>query len=125
MRLLQEQMRRIHETKNPAERSRLLREHMQTMVAQMLAMRSMGGGMMHGMMGRRAMAGGMRGRGTMGGGMMGGRAMGGGNTGAMSSRQRQRIQDRLDMMQMMMEQMMGQMQAMEGMYMSGPRRSRK
>lgn len=125
MRLLQEQMRRIRETTNPAERSRLLREHMQTMIAQMWAMRPMGGQMMYGIMGRRGMRGGMRGREPMGGGMMGYGAMGGGNTGEMPSRQRQWIQDRLDIMQMMMEQMMGQMQAMEGMYMSGPRRPRK
>ncbi len=99
MKLLQEQMRRIREAKTPAERSKLLREHMHTMLEQMRAMRSMGGSMMSGM-------------------------MGGGNTTATPAERHQWMQDRLDMMQMMMEQMMGQMQAMQGMTMreQGPHR---
>ena len=107
MKLLQEQMRRIREAKTPTERSKLLREHMRTMFEQMRAMRSMGGGMMSGMMGH----------GMMGGGMMREGMMGGGNATATSAERRQWMQDRLDMMQMMMEQMMGQMQAMQGITM--------
>jgi hypothetical protein len=140
MRLMQEQMRRIDETHSPEERAKLLHEHMQTMLEAMRAMRAMGGGMMHHMMGgavtgRGMMGGAMTGRGMMGGamtgrGMMGGAMTGRGMMGGASSRatpaaQRRWMQDRLDMMQMMMEQMMGQMRAMEGMAMSGRVRSGK
>ena len=104
MKLLQEQMRRIREAKTPAERSKFLREHMHTMLEQMRAMRSMGGSMMSGMMGDGMMGGGMM-RGGMGGGMRGEGMMGGGNTAATPAERRQWMQDRLDMMQMMMEQM--------------------
>ena len=44
MKLMQEQMRRIRETKSPEVRATLLREHMHTMMEQMRAMRAMGGG---------------------------------------------------------------------------------
>ncbi|MFP5248944.1 MAG: hypothetical protein ACLGP3_03860 [Acidobacteriota bacterium] len=109
MRLMQEQMRRIRETNSPAERARLLREHMQTMLEQMQAMRAFGGSTMYGMMGRRG-----TGRGMMGGGMMGG-----GNAAATPSERRQWMQDRLDLMQMMMEQMMSQLQASQGAHSAG------
>ena len=108
MRLMREQMMRIHEAKSAAVRDRLLREHMQTMLEQMRAMRAMQGDRMCGMMGRGMMRGGMMPKGT-----------GGPGRSAMSA---QCMQSRLDMMQMMMEQMMGQMQAMHGM---GSRGSRK
>ena len=122
MKLMQEQMRRIRETKSPEVRATLLREHMHTMMEQMRAMRAMGGGMMSGMMPR-----GMMGGPSMGHGMMGHGMMGGGNRNAPSAQQCQRMHDRmrdemqnrLDMMQLMMEQMMGQMQAMQGMPMEG------
>ena len=116
MRVMQEQMYRLHEAKSPAERSKLLREHMHTMLEQMRAMRAMGGGLMcgRGMMGGGMMEGRAGGCGSMGAGMMGSGMMGGGNSAATPSERRQWMQDRLDMMQMMMEQMMGQMQAMGG-----------
>ena len=124
MRLMQEQMRRIDETHSPEERAKLLHEHMQTMLEAMRAMRAMGGGMMHHMMGgavtgRGMMGGAMTGRGMMGGAMTGRGMMGGASSRATPAAQRRWMQDRLDMMQMMMEQMMGQMRAMEGMAMNG------
>ena len=122
MKLMQEQMRRIRETKSPEVRATLLREHMHTMMEQMRAMSAMGGRMMSGMMPRGMMGGQVMGQGMMGHGMMGG-----GNRNAPSAQQCQRMQDRardqmqnrLDMMQLMMEQMMGQIQAMQGMPMEG------
>ncbi len=122
MKLMQEQMRRIRETKSPEMRAKLLREHMHTMMRQMQAMRAMGGRMMSGMMPR-----GMMDSPSMGHGMMGDGMMGGGNRPAPSAEQCQRMHDRmrdqmqnrLDMMQLMMEQMIGQMQAMQGMPMEG------
>ena len=128
MKLMQQQMYRIHRAKSTAEREKLLREHMRTMLEQMQAMRAMGGSMMSGMMGRGMMSGGMMGGGTTGGGMMGGGMGGGammggatasgsgsGSQSATPAEQKRWLQDRLDMMQMMMEQMMGQMHAMQGM----------
>ena len=117
MKLMQGQMRRIHEATNPEVREKLLREHMHTMMEQMHAMRAMGGQMMSRMMPR----------GMMDGPSMGHGMMGGGNRNALSAQQCQRMRDRmrdhmrnrLDMMQMMVEQMMGQMQAMQGMHMAG------
>ena len=121
MRLMREQMMRIHKAKSPAERERLLREHMQTMLEQMRAMRAMQGESMCGMMGRGMMRGGMMGGAQKG--IKGGGKMAPGTAGAArSARSAQCMQSRLDMMQMMMEQMMGQMQAMHGM---GPRGSHK
>ncbi len=103
MKLMQEQMRRIRETKSPAIRAKLLREHMHTMMDQMQAMRAMDG-----------------------------RMVGGGNQTSSSAEQRQwsqgrmrdHMQGRLDMMQLMMEQLMDHMQAMQGMTMGakGPHR---
>lgn len=115
MRLMREQMMRIHEAKSPAVRERLLREHMLTMREQMRAMK---GNTMCGMMGRGTMSGGMN-RGAHEG-MMGGAKMPLGTAGdARSAMSAQCMQSRLDMMQMMMEQMMeqmmGQMQAMQEM----------
>ena len=133
MKLMQEQMRRIREAKSPEVRAKLLREHMHTMMVQMQAMHVLGGPMMSGMMRS---------------GMMDGISAGHGMTGsanrhASSSKQhpwsgdrmrdhlqdrldmmrmmmeQNHMQDRLDMMQMMMEQMMDQMQAMQGMTREG------
>ena len=133
MKLMQGQMRRICETKSPEVRAKLLREHMRTMMEQMRAMSVMGGPMMSRMMHR----------GMMGGISMGHGKMGSGDRHASSAKQHPRgengmrddlqdrldmmrmmmeqshMQDRLDMMQMMMGQMMGQMQAMQGMTMKG------
>ena len=126
MKLMQEQMRRIREAKSPAERQKLLREHMQSMMEQMRAMRALGGGKMSGMMGGGMMGGGMMSGRNMGGGMMHGGMMGAclatgasGGKSATPVEQRECLQGRLDMMQMMMEQMMGHMQEMQGMGMGG------
>lgn len=117
MKLMHQQMTRILQARTPSQRAGLLREHMQTMLEQMQAMRAMGGSMMSSMMGSGMMRGGMmRGRGMAGGGMMGGGMMSqGGAQSAASAGPIERMQDRLDMMQMMMEQMMGQMQGMESL----------
>ena len=112
MKLMQQQMRRIRETKSPQLRAKLLREHMNTMMAQMQAMRALGGPTMAAMMPRQMMGGPALGRRKMGGGMMSG---GNRNASAEQCQQmRERMQNRLDMMQMMMEQMTGQMQAIQG-----------
>ena len=103
MRLMQQQMDRLHKTTDPAERQKLLDEHYKLMEAQMATMRGMGGGMMKGMDG---------GMGQGGQGMMGpgGAPKSGGPGKAPTSDQRMRMmEDRMDMMQMMMEQMQGQM----------------
>src|SRR3990172_6908577 len=55
MRLMQQQLDRLHKTTDSAERQKLLDEHYKLMEAQMATMRGMGGGMMgqggQGMMG--------------------------------------------------------------------------
>jgi hypothetical protein len=110
MRLMQQQMDRIHKTTDPAERQKLLDEHYKLMEAQMATMRGMGGGMMGGMGGGGMTGGGMMGPG--GQGMMGpgGAPKSGGAGKAPTPDQRMRMmEDRMDMMQMMMEQMQGQM----------------
>jgi len=91
MKKMQEQMDRIHQAKDAKERQKLVQEHMQTMKEQMKDMRGMGGGMMMGMMGE-------RGRGTPG------------SSGQYPAAREKLMQDRMDMMQMMMEHMMDQMQ---------------
>jgi hypothetical protein len=91
MKTMQSQMEKIRQTTDPKERERLLAEHMESMHEGMRTMRGMGGGMM-GMMG-----------GGPGGAMAGGsmhRPRGSGPQNA------EMMQDRMDMMQMMMEQMM-------------------
>lgn len=103
MNTMQEQMDMIHQTTDPAERQRLLEEHWKTMDAQMRDMRMMAG-MRGGMMGD------MHGRNDRH--HNGGKQM-------MDPEQRDRYtQDRIDMMQMMMEQMMqhDQMMMREGMH---------
>jgi hypothetical protein len=102
MNTMHNQMDRIQQTKDPEERQRLLEEHWKTMDKQMADMRTMEGmmgGMMGGMHGRR----GDQGRGNMH---------------MMDPEQRDTyMQDRMDMMQMMMEQMMqhNHMMMREGM----------
>jgi len=103
MNTMHKQMDRIHQTNDPKERQRLLEEHWKTMDEQMTGMRTMEemtGGMMGGMHGRR----GSRGQGSMH---------------MMDPQQRDAyMQDRMDMMQMMMEQMMqhNHMMMREGMH---------
>jgi Spy/CpxP family protein refolding chaperone len=77
-RLMQEQMGKIRQTKDPAERRRLMQEHWQTVHEGLgmmggYGMGPAGGGMGHGMMGGYGMGPGMMGGGYgMGPGMMGG-----------------------------------------------------
>ncbi|MDX2460640.1 MAG: hypothetical protein QNM00_11195 [Gammaproteobacteria bacterium] len=103
MNTMHKQMDRIHQTKDPKERQRLLEEHWKTMDEQMAGMRDMEGmmgGMMGGMHGQR----GDRGHGSMH---------------MMDPDQRDTyMQDRMDMQQMMMEQMMqhNHMMMREGMH---------
>lgn len=118
---MQAQLDAIGQAKDPAEHTRLLGEHMQAMRENMYMARGMmqGNRMAPGMMGGGMMGGGMPGSGMMGGGMMGGGMMGGGmmdhhmkggghmaaaGSGAIEGRIGQ-IEKRMDMMQMMMEQM--------------------
>ncbi|MBI2313920.1 MAG: hypothetical protein HYU77_15590 [Betaproteobacteria bacterium] len=122
---LQAQLDKIGKAKDARERQKLLGEHMQTMQESMMVAGAMGSG---GMMGGGMMGGGMMGcpmmsgmmgggqggmmgmmHGGQGGGMMGGGMMGGGAGGpgadAMMGRMQQ-MEKRVDMMQMMMEQML-------------------
>lgn len=83
MKTMQQQMEKLRTTTDPQERQKLMQEHMQTMQKNMTAMRGMGGPTM---------------------GMMGGK---GGPMMNMDPKQREDfLQRRIDMMQMMMEQMM-------------------
>ena len=100
MKAMQGQMDRIHQTTDPKERQKLMHEHMQAMQASMKAMRGMGGGMMkgggeHGGMKMDAKKGGMK-----DGDMMKHHTM---------------MESRLDLLQMMMEQMMQRDRAMQSM----------
>jgi hypothetical protein len=116
MQAMQAQMAQLQTVTDPAERQKLLSAHMQLMQEQMASMRAMGGGMMQGMHGGTGMG--------MGSGM---RAAGGGmgmRQGANAGQQppgprHQLMEDRVDMLQMMMEQMMGQMQMQAGPHGSG------
>jgi len=100
MKEMQSQMERIHKTKDPNERRKLMQEHMESMNQGMKMMRGMGGGMTMGMMGGQS--------GGMGPGMM--RDDG---KPAMDPKQRQDMMEkRMDMMHMMMEQMMQHQQMM-------------
>lgn len=96
MQAMRAQMAQLQTVTDPVERQKLLSSHMQLMQEQMASMRSMGGGMMQMMHGGAAMGMGMQ---------------QGANAGTRSpGPQHQMVEDRLDMLQMMMEQMMGQMQ---------------
>jgi hypothetical protein len=102
MQTMQAQMAQLRTTSDPVERQKLLSAHMQLMQEQMASMRSMGGGMMQMMHGGAAMGMGMQ---------------QGANAGPHAPGPRhQMVEDRLDMMQMMMEQMMGQMQMQSGQH---------
>ena len=97
MKKMQQQMDKMHQSKDPKERQKLMREHMQTMQENMKSMRGMGGPMMMGMTGGKP---GAAGPGTMGGD---------------PKQQQEMLGQRMDMMQMMMEQMMEHDHAMESM----------
>jgi hypothetical protein len=92
MQQMREQMSKIHATKDPAERKRLMGEHQQSMQSQMK--------MMHGMMGA-------DGSHQMGGQMMDGKGQGKDDM----MQHHQTMMGRMDMMQSMMEQMMEHMAA--------------
>jgi hypothetical protein len=116
MQAMQAQMAQLQTVTDPVERQKLLSAHMELMQEQMASMRSMGGGMMQTMHGGAGM-----GMGTGTQGMGGGMARGGmglqqdpnAATRAPGARH-QLMEDRVDMLQMMMEQMMGQMQMQSG-----------
>ena len=97
MKAMQAQMDTIRKTTDAKERQKLMQEHMQAMQENMKAMHSMGGPMMTGMMGNKP---GMKGPGAMRGD---------------PKQQQEMMGKRMDMMQMMMEQMMQHDQAMESM----------
>ena len=101
MKRMQQQMDRIHQAKDPKERHELMDEHFKTMQENMRMMRGMGGPMMMDTIG------GSR-KDAMGPGMMGGNP-----TAGMNPKQQQEfMQRRMDMMQMMMEQVMRHQQMM-------------
>jgi len=99
MKKIQEQMQKINATTDPAERRKLMKEHMQSMQEGMKMMGRMGGGMKDGDMMAKAKK-------DQGGSMMddsGGDK--GGMMGGMMMKKHKKMEDRMDMMQMMMEQM--------------------
>ncbi|MBI5910068.1 MAG: hypothetical protein HY848_08960 [Betaproteobacteria bacterium] len=99
MKKMQQQMEKLRATTDPKERQKLMQEHMQTMLENMKAMRGMGGPMM------------------MGGAQPGGTAKDGHKhaAGGDMMQHHATMEKRMDMMQMMMEQMMQHDQAMESM----------
>lgn len=100
MKVMQAQMDKIHKTTDPAERNKLMQAHMQAMMENMTMMRSMGGPMMMGAGDHGSMK-----MGDKKGAMMGGDMM----------QHHEMMEKRIDMMQMMMEQMMQRDQAMGSM----------
>jgi biotin-(acetyl-CoA carboxylase) ligase len=99
MKKMQQQMEKVRATNDPKERQKLMQEHMQAMQENMKSMRSMGGPMML----DSSQSGGMA--------MDGNKNMTGGD---MAQRQ-EMMTNRMDMMQMMMEQMMQHDQMTETM----------
>ena len=99
----------IAKSKTDDDRQKAMAEHMRTMQENMMMAR----GMQAGMMGCPMMEGGMMGKGgmgMMGGGMMMdcpmmGQMMGGGMMGEQMMQRMQQMEKRMDMMQMMLEQM--------------------
>ena len=106
MKKLQAQMDKIHRTTDAKERQRLMQEHMQAMQENMKAMRGMGGPMT-GMMGGKS--------GAMGSGMMGGEQMAPGMKDGDMNKRQDMTGKRMDMMQMMMEQMLERDQVKDSM----------
>jgi len=103
---MEQLMDRIHQTKDPKQRHELMDEHAKTMQENMQMMRGMGGPMMMDTM-RGGPTGGM-GPGMTGGGRMEGDPMAGKD----SKQQLDFMQRRMDMMQMMMEQLLRHQQMM-------------
>ena len=101
---MRSQMDQIHATTDPTERQKLMQAHMQTMQDSMAMMRSMNKPtMMDGGQGGMAKAddkGAPSGKGMMGGNMM---------------QHHQMMENRIEMMQTMMDQMLQHQQAMEAM----------
>jgi hypothetical protein len=99
MKTMQQQMEKIRATTDPTERQKLMQEHMQAMQECMKTMRGMGGPM------------------AMGSGQPGGTAKGGHKhmAGGDMMQHHEMMEKRMDMMQMMMEQMMQHDQAKESM----------
>ena len=101
MQVMMKQMDEIHSTKDPEKRQQLMHAHMKNMHKGMQMMRGMGGDM------------------TMGDGKGGGAMMNKGTGENMSCEgkgmRHQMMVERMDMMQMMMEQMIGRMSMQEGM----------
>ena len=99
MKKMQQQMEKLQATSDPQERQKLMQEHMQAMQENMEAMHGMGGPM------------------TMGSGQPGGMAMGGKKKMASGDMMQHyaMMEKRMDMMQMMMEQMMQHDQATASM----------
>ena len=98
MKKMQEQMEKMQKTTDPKERQKLMGEHMQTMMVSMKTMRGMGGSMMM--------------EGSQSGGMMTGGKKDGMPTGDMM-KHHEMMEQRMDMMQMMMGQMMQHQKALE------------
>jgi len=97
---MEELMDRIHQTKDLKQRHELMDEHAKTMRENMQMMRGMGGPTMMGTMGAGQ-------KGGMGPGMTGGGRMEDDPMAGMDPKQQQEfMQRRMDMMQMMMEQIM-------------------
>ncbi len=101
---MQSQLEQMAKSKDPAQRQKLLQEHMQTMQENMMAGKSMMGGMMDCPMMKDGMMGG--GMGMMGG--KGGMGMMGGDD--MMAKRMEMMEKRMDMMQMMMQTNMGKPQ---------------
>lgn len=99
MTAMQAQMQQIRATTDPKERHKLLQAHMQAMQDNMTAMSGMGGPMM------------MAGRPPGGMAMGDSKPMAGGDM----MQRHQMMENRMGMMQMMMEQMLQHQQAMESM----------
>ncbi len=116
VRAMQSQLDRVAAAQTDEERRDALAEHMRTIQQNML----MGRNMMIGaagdcpMMGGAMMGGGMMGAGMMGGAMMGPGMMGGAVSAGAGPAEMQRMERRLDMMQMMMEQMLQARQPQAG-----------
>ena len=96
MQRMHEEMQAIHNASDPAERRRLMREHMEAMQGMMQ--------MMHGMMAGQGMMMGRHGQGEPG--SMRGPMMGGGAPAPDSDRRLDMLEQRLNMMQMMMDQLL-------------------
>jgi hypothetical protein len=94
---MQGQLEQMAKSNDPNQRQKLMQEHMQTMQANMMAGKSMMGGMTDCPMMKDGMMGG--GMGMMGGGMQGGAAA----PGDMMAKRMEMMEKRMDMMQMMMQ----------------------